>query len=90
MYFIFMAVAQDEESQRRGSVGIMYNIDPVPNAQLDFDFHKRSPGVLQSMPLRACALHMCSNDPLMQVVNSILLARSPSNIRARFRVCGGE
>jgi hypothetical protein len=59
-----MKLAQDEETQKRGVVGVMYMVEQ-PDALLagNPQAHWETTRLRAACPLRFCAQHMCTDNP---------------------------
>jgi hypothetical protein len=82
-------MVEDEETQRRGVVAIMYFIGQKVAPELDFDFHSRAPRLFEWLPVRFSAMHLCSDDPRIRAFKALVLPLLGQHNRARFRIHHG-
>ena len=80
---------EEEETQRRGLVAVLYSLGNKFDNELDFELHRQMPLLFSWLPLRWCALHMCSNDPRLRAFKALALPLAPQSVRSRFRVHDG-
>jgi hypothetical protein len=80
--------ADDEETQRRGMVGIFYFSMARNIAQ---EILRREPNVTECVPIKMVGLHFCTlpKDPLMQIVKALMMLVVGRNNRLRIRVHEG-
>ena len=62
VYYMLMSVAEDEDTQKRGIVGLLYNFGLFDE---DFDSQTiiRSVELRNALPIRFVAMHYCYNQP---------------------------
>jgi hypothetical protein len=89
LFYIFYSMAEDEETQRRGVVGIAYFIGQKFGSEMDFDLSSRAPRLLEWIPFRVSAMHFCSDDPRLRAFNALILPLLGQRNRARFRIHDG-
>jgi hypothetical protein len=78
----------DEESQRRGVVGLLYFLGP--NAmEFDRDLQSSMPRTMDWLPCRTNGLHLCSDDRFLLAFKSLLMATMGRNRRVRLRIRDG-
>jgi hypothetical protein len=93
IYYIIMAAVEDEETQRKGIVGIVYNIGKAASNELDDETSRtldRSVQLRNALPARYVSMHYCfNNDAFMSYINREICAFD-SSTRARCRVHKGK
>ena len=62
-FYSGMVASEDVETQRKGCVGVFYAVD-APNVRYELGFLKRNNEIMEGMPLRFDAIHMCHNNYL--------------------------
>jgi hypothetical protein len=82
-----LAMAEDEETQRRGTVGMFYF-----SATLEFarDLQQRKAKLMDWIPLRQIGAHVCSNDRSLLALKAFLMLAIGKDRRARLRIHEGE
>jgi hypothetical protein len=85
LYYILMAASKDEETQKRGMVGILVNIGK--NRVVTFGpIARKLPSLTRSLPFRWAAFHFCVNDAAFFARVAIdMVMRCASHLRARFK-----
>jgi hypothetical protein len=94
LYYMLMAASEEEETQKKGIVGIIVNIG-AKRAPAAVSFApssgRKTPALLRSLPCRLCALHFCVDDLAASTKRiSLLMVLLGSRVRARFRIHKGE
>lgn len=82
--------AEDEETQRRGLVCVIYQIGELSSKFADFEIAREAPKTVHWLPLRISGVHMCVDNPLMKMFARILLAGSGRDFRAKHRLHEGK
>jgi hypothetical protein len=93
LYYILMAASEDEETQKKGIVGIIVNIgkNRAPRSVAPTRGTWKIAALLSSLPCRFCALHFCVDDPAASSQwISMLMVTLGSRVRARVRIHKGE
>ena len=87
--FIFLTVAEDEETQKRGVILIMYFIGKFyytpERRQID-----KGAALMEFVPLKVAGVHQCTDDPVLQGLSSLLLLGFGKERRARTRLHFGK
>ena len=83
-----MAMLDDEETQKRGVVGLMYYMGQV-QAEFDAEVFRQAPKLMNWLPLRYSSLHMCHDDPMIRALAPILKLQIGRMRRARLRMHDG-
>jgi hypothetical protein len=85
VYYLLMAASEDEETQKRGIVGILVNIGK--NRVVTFGpIARKMPSLTRSLPFRWAAFHFCVNDAAFFARVAIdMVTLCTSHVRARFR-----
>jgi hypothetical protein len=82
-----MAMAEDEETQRRGVVTLNYYIEGF--ARFDGELFNALPRTIAWLPVRFCCLHFCTNNPFIRTAFSWLAEALEQDRRARLRIHDG-
>jgi hypothetical protein len=93
LYYMLMAASEEEETQKKGIVGVIVNIgaNRAPVAVSFATSGRKTPALLSSLPCRLCALHFCVDDPAASTERiSLLMVLLGSRVRARSRIHKGE
>jgi hypothetical protein len=88
-----MAASEDEETQKKGMVGIIVNIgkNRVVRSFVPTRGSLKIAALLSSLPCRFCALHFCVDDPAASTKRmTVLMVVLGSRVRARVRIHKGE
>jgi hypothetical protein len=82
-----MAASEDEETQKRGMVGILVNIGKNRGVvTFEGSSTRKLPSLTRSLPFRWAAFHFCVNDAAFFARVAIeMVMRCASHVRARFR-----
>ena len=81
-----MAANEDEETQKKGMVGITLRIGKnraIPRGKI-------LPALTRALPFRYSAIHFCDDDTNSSQMITIPLLVVASHVRARFRIHKGE
>ena len=83
-------VEDDEESQKRGIVGLLYHMTGKDGPHVpDPEVFKEGPATLHWLPIRFSANHVCGDHPLMSVLTRMMLVVAGQQIRTRTRLHTG-
>jgi hypothetical protein len=86
MYYLLMAASKDEETQKRGMVGILVNVGKDRVVTFGPSVDRKLPSLTRSLPLRWAAFHFCVNDAgssARLAIEMVMLLKS--HLRARFK-----
>ena len=83
-----MAMVDDEETQKRGIVGLMYYMGKT-QSEFDAEIFRQAPTLLEWLPIRYGSLHMCYDDPMIRMFSPILKLQIGRMRRARLRMHDG-
>jgi hypothetical protein len=84
MYYIIMAANEDEETQRKGMVGVVVNIGRSRN--YNPSSAKKIPVFLGALPSRWASVHYCTDGNLStETMAALVVLFLGSRDRARFR-----
>jgi hypothetical protein len=90
IYYILMAAVDDEETQKRGVVCVVYNVEPKSSLANDPRIYLNVYQLLPTLPIRMMGAHYCVQDAnLRQFMSSIRVAMS-REVRLRSRVHHGS
>lgn len=81
-------VENDEETQKRGMVGIFYQMGRMGH-EPDVELFQHAPNSLHWLPVRFSGCHMCINDPIVCALVHMALRLAGRNFRARYRLHEG-
>ena len=84
-----MAVAQDEDTQRRGIVGIAYYLDQK-FGEMQHEVFRDMPKMLHWGPIRVSSSHLCVNNPFLRMSASIIALAFERDRQARIRIHDGK
>jgi hypothetical protein len=88
LIYLFLAAAEDEETQIRGMVAIAYFMGNTAS-EFNPSLIARLPGILEWVPLRFSGLHVCFEDPRLGFFKSLLTLSVGQARRARLRIHHG-
>ena len=80
------AAAEDEETQKRGVVGIFYFTSALKAVQ---ELHQRQARLFDWLPLKIVSGHFCFNDPRIRLVKAFLMMVVGRDRRVRVRMHEG-
>jgi hypothetical protein len=83
--FFWLMMAEDEENQRRGAVLLIIQLGSVDLRNVDPELPRENPRLSKWLPLRCCAVHLCSDDNVVGLLFRTALVGAPSDLRARHR-----
>lgn len=78
----------DEESQRRGLVGLIYFVREN-TAEFDHELHSKMPKLMEWLPFRVAGIHLCTADTVLGAFTSFLVATMGRGLRVRLRLHDG-
>jgi hypothetical protein len=89
MYYLLMAASEDEETQKRGMVGILVNIGKN-RVETSEGSAKKLLSMTRSLPFRRAAVHLCVSEagPCARLAIEIVMLLKP-DARARFKIHEG-
>ncbi len=85
MYTV-LAAAEDEETQKRGLIGMFYFTNALSTIQ---QLHERKPRIFSWLPIKLVGGHFCYNDPRFRLAKALLLLLMGKELRVRVRVHQG-
>jgi hypothetical protein len=83
--YLWLMLAEDEESQRRGLVLVVMQMGFLDLAGASMTLTREIPRLLDWLPIRVCALHFCSDDRLTGFLFRAAGVGVPEEGRARLR-----
>jgi hypothetical protein len=90
VYYILMSALEDEETQKKGIVCVVYNVEPRSKLAKDPRIYLNVYKLLPSIPMKMMGAHYCVQDAhLRQFMSSIRVAMS-REVRLRSRVHHGS
>jgi hypothetical protein len=88
-FFFLLKVAEDEETQKRGTVLMAYFVGQF-SLPFDPELHIKSRAMLASTPLRVCAVHFCVGNSILRTFAAALTLTLGEKDRKRLRVHDGK
>jgi len=85
--YVILAAVEDEETQKRGVVGIFYF---TAHLGLVKDLHLRQSNLFDWLPVRMVGGHFCSNDKRVTMLKALLMLVIGKDRRVRLRIHDGE
>ena len=83
--YLWLMLAEDEESQKRGLVLVVMQMGSLDLAGASLTLTREIPRLLDWLPIRVCALHFCSDDSLTGFLFRAADVGVPEEGRARLR-----
>jgi len=90
LWYIFMVASMDEESQKKGMVALIYNVDPNWKDTFDAELFAGVGKIVKSAPLRNAATHYCFLDPAFGAIVKFISMAMDRNSRTRTRLHRGN
>ena len=87
--YSMLCLAEDEENQKLGIVGLLYHVGEETNKP-DPKLMKEGPATIPWIPIRFTGIHVCVNERMSSILARLLLLGGGSEFRARSRVHYGE
>ncbi len=84
--YTVLAAAEDEETQKRGLIGMFYFTNALSTIQ---QLHQRNPRIFSWLPIKLVGAHFCYNDPRFRLAKALLLLLMGKERRVRARVHQG-
>ena len=82
-----LAAAEDEETQKRGLIGLFYFTNAIPVIQ---KLYERRPKLFDWLPIKLVGVHFCYyNDPVFRLVQALVLLLMGRERRIRVRMHEG-
>jgi hypothetical protein len=88
--YVLTCAAYDDESQKKGIVTLIYQINSPPDARVDTEMAMEGPQVFRWMPLKITAHHMCLDDPFYKQMARFVLAAAGKDFRSHYRLHEGS
>jgi hypothetical protein len=86
LLYIVSAAAEDEETQKRGFVGLAYYVGRNYYADnFDYDLTFRACKLIECIPIRFSGLHVCFDDPAFRAIKALSMTLMGRNLRQRLR-----
>ena len=82
------AFEDDEDSQKRGIVGLMYFMGEN-SLHFDRELHTNLPAMLDWLPVRVKSLHLCTDNHYIGAFKPLLMATMGRARRVRLRIHDG-
>ena len=89
LIYVILAAAEDEETQKRGLIGILYFTNALPFAQKLYD--RSEPRIFDWLPIKLVGAHFCSchSDARFRIIHALLLLVMGRERRVRLRMHEG-
>ena len=87
--YLLLMLAEDEENQKRGLVLIALQMGSFDVRRASLPVSRDLPRLLSWLPLRICALHCCSDNPVTGGLFRAAMLGVPADIRSRHRFHNG-
>lgn len=87
LIYIVLAAAEDEETQKRGLIGMLYFTNALSLIQRLNE--RRGPRLFDWLPIKVAGVHFCYNDPRFRILQALLLLMMGKERRARVRMHEG-
>ena len=85
-----MSMLEEEETQRRGLVGLGYSVGDVGRWSSDYEMVRRILKTMDALPLRVLAIYTCFNSRSIEKIADLAVHLMSSFLRARFRFIHGK
>jgi hypothetical protein len=85
-----MAASQDEETQKKGIVGVVVNMGENRRELLDLEAAKKVPALALAIPLRFACVHFCVDNSLAANALAVFAVLVGTRERVRFRTHLGK
>ena len=83
--YIWLMAAEDEENQKRGLVMVLFQMGSMKVGNVGRTLIRELPLVMRWLPLRVCALHLCTDNEFGGFMFRAAGAAAPAHVRARRR-----
>lgn len=90
VYYILMSALDDEETQKRGVVCIVYNVEPKSHLANDPRIYLNVYQLLPKLPIRMMGAHYCVQDSHLRLFMSSIRVAMSREVRLRSRVHHGS
>jgi hypothetical protein len=90
MWYQLMAALEDEDTQRKGIVSVLYNIELAKPEPEYPDLLKNSHMINDAVPFRNVAVHYCYDSASLRPAMTLYQLVVSGNIRLRFRAHYGK
>ena len=87
LIYIVLAAAEDEETQKRGLIGMLYFTDALPLIQQLY--RRQGPRLFDWLPIKLVGVHFCYDDPKFRILQAVLLLMMGKERRVRVRIHEG-
>ena len=87
--YLMTTVAEDEENQKRGFVGVIYHVNEFVPEPIHYDLFFRGPLITKVIPIRVASVHHCiGNKSFMGVLG--IVVKSLGSLVQRYRMYHGK
>ena len=87
LIYIVLAAAEDEETQKRGLIGMLYFTDALPLIQKLYEHS--GPRLFDWLPIKLVGVHVCHDDPRFRILHAVWLLMMGKERRVRVRIHEG-
>jgi hypothetical protein len=81
-----MVALEDEETQRKGLVQIIYNVNERWRETFDKELYMGVGKIRAATPIRVVSIHYCFNDPAFGVIIKLVYVALEMHTRTRVRL----
>ena len=82
-----LAAAEDDETQKRGLIGMFYFTNVLPLIQ---KLYERRPYLFDWLPIKLVGAHFCHDNPRFRIIHALLLLLIGKKRRVRVRMHEGK
>lgn len=90
VYYLLMTALEDEDTQERGVVCVVYNVEPRSPLANDPSIYLNVYELLPTLPMRMMGAHYCVEDSRLRLFMSSIRVAMPREVRLRSRVHHGS
>lgn len=90
VYYILMSALEDEETQKKGIVCVVYNVEPRSALSNDPQIYLNVYKLLPSLPMKMMGAHYCVQDAHLRLFMSSIRVAMSREVRLRSRVHHGS
>ena len=83
--YMWLMAAEDEENQKRGLVMVLFQMGSLKVGSVGRTLARELPRVMRWLPLRVCALHLCTDNEFGGFMFRAAGLAAPAHVRARRR-----
>lgn len=84
--YLQLTLAEDEENQKRGIVTILFQLGSVSPKDMNRELAREGPRIGNWLPIKVAGIHICTDNPVVEVLARVILAGSTPALRSRHRL----